>query len=218
MAINKRIINPGFEAPLPPIPANPIGFWEFNNNLNDSSGNGNNGTPAGTITYATGKYNQAVSLITTNGIAFSSLNTFFNVKRTYSVSLWFKTTSTIAQNGVLFGSYNPANINVYLLINGGQIRNLTRYSNATTTVYSNSGSLNDNVWHNAVLTNNVSTLTQKLYIDGVLNDTVTISSNSHTGTGAETGMGSNYSVSLVDQTRLYDYVLDSDQVLALYNE
>ena len=37
----------------------PLGWWQFENNLLDSSGNGNNGTPTGAPTYVAGQVGQA---------------------------------------------------------------------------------------------------------------------------------------------------------------
>ena len=40
---------------------NLVAYYNFDGNLNDSSGNGNNGTANGPLTYAGGKSGQAVS-------------------------------------------------------------------------------------------------------------------------------------------------------------
>ncbi|HVY69140.1 MAG TPA: LamG-like jellyroll fold domain-containing protein, partial [Verrucomicrobiae bacterium] len=66
-----------------------VSLWSFENNLNDSSTNGNNGTAAGTVTYVPGKAGTAVKLAPANPVINSSANNLpLHGTDSWSINLW----------------------------------------------------------------------------------------------------------------------------------
>jgi len=78
------------------VPANGlVGWWPFNGNANDESGNGNNGTNNGATltTDRNGVANQAYSFDGINDFIVANSNPFY-VSDTLTISIWINTNST----------------------------------------------------------------------------------------------------------------------------
>ena len=89
------------------VPANGlVGWWPFNGNANDESGNGNNGTNNGATltTDRNGVANQAY-MFQTNDITINN-NFYNNGWQDYSISFWFNT-SIISQQSQNFFNTSP---------------------------------------------------------------------------------------------------------------
>ena len=89
------------------LPANGlVGWWPFNGNANDESGNGNNGTNNGATltTDRNGVANQAY-MFQTNDITINN-NFYNNGWQDYSISFWFNT-SIISQQSQNFFNTSP---------------------------------------------------------------------------------------------------------------
>ena len=72
-----------------------VSLWSFENNLNDSSTNENNGTAMGSIAYVPGKFGMAVSLAPGNPIIDASApNLPLAGTNSWSTNLWIKLTQT----------------------------------------------------------------------------------------------------------------------------
>ena len=75
-----------------------VGWWRFENNLLDSSGNGNNGTANGTVTHPTGKYGKGVSTgpTTLDNVEFpgsASDLAFVHQTMVWTISFWWNISS-----------------------------------------------------------------------------------------------------------------------------
>ena len=68
----------------------PRGWWQFENNLLDSSGNGNNGTPTGAPTYVAGQVGQALSLNGTTQYATVPDAASLDLTTGMTLSAWIK--------------------------------------------------------------------------------------------------------------------------------
>jgi hypothetical protein len=70
-----------------------VGWWPFNGNANDESGNGNNGTVNGATltTDRNGVANRAYSFAGSNNHILINNGLISNVFSSFSISLWFKT-------------------------------------------------------------------------------------------------------------------------------
>ena len=76
------------------VPSNGlVGYWPFNGNANDESGNGNNGTVSGaTLTNdRNGIANKAYSFNGISDYITISSNALINITGSYSVSFWILT-------------------------------------------------------------------------------------------------------------------------------
>jgi hypothetical protein len=168
------------------LPAtNLISYFKFEGNTNDATGN-NNGTFQGTTpTQTTDRFNNTNKAYTFNGSSqyISTSNAYVNPS-TVSVSVWFKTITTVggalvgfstAQTGVGGNRdrfiYMASTGVLYFAVAPGAVK---KYISTTTTY-------NDGNWHLATGTVGASGL--KLYVDGslVISDATTTSSESYTG-------------------------------------
>jgi len=157
-----------------------VGYWPFNGNANDESGNGNNGTVNGATLAADrlGSADKAYSFYGANDYIEISTNNGSFDSQTYTVSYWYKTNSVpyvgfypraiISRSN---GSGSPSNVydNFSIFESGGAIS--LNYQGVGTPFNSPSGidwltQVNNDSWHLLNVTVNTDSL--KAYVDGVL--------------------------------------------------
>ncbi len=177
------------------IPANGlVGWWPFNGNANDESGNGNNGVVNGAILSSDRFGNSNNSYLFNGQSNFISVphNNTFNFSNQYSVSVWFKipdyspNPSGTHPNGLIDPSrslvckprssgWADGNINIKFapgdinfisdtLINSGSFGIASVSATTIPTL---------NMWHNVIVTYNG--LYMKLIYDGILQDSISAS-------------------------------------------
>ncbi len=155
------------------VPSNGlVGWWPFNGNANDESGNGNNGTVNGAIltTDRNGVANKAFSFDgISNEISIPSSNQLNTLPIT--ISAWFKTSSS-SEIAPIVNKYPCFSYNGYSLhLRNGQASVFYCGSNSNVSsnylIYdpiSSSTFINDNTWHN--LTYSVDQTGVIYYLDG----------------------------------------------------
>jgi hypothetical protein len=184
-----------------------VAAYKFEDNSNDIGGS-YNGT-ASNITYVSGgKFNKAVRGVASN----SKVALNYTPSGAFTFSLWIYNESTSGSPSVIMGAganwiIGWESNKVWMLINS-----------------SNRGSgytISTNTWYHLGVTYNGSGTTQ-LYVDGTLRETIT----------GQTPSGALGAIKLfqqdlgywgvfegrIDQVRIYDEVLSSTQISALYNE
>jgi sugar lactone lactonase YvrE len=202
----------------------------FTGNANDVSGNSNNGTVQNGATLTQDRYNTPNSAYSFNGSSqFISTANSLSAPSTFSISTWFKTTTTSGGAIVGFNSsqtgsgtnydravyMNNAGLIYFGVSNGTYIQTIN-----TTTSY------NDGKWHNVVATFS-STTGEKLYIDGAL----TVYNTSYVGYTGYTGFwrvansnfngnwastpSSNYFAGSIDDVAIYNREVTSTEVYSL---
>ena len=148
-------------------------------NLNDTSGNTQNGTNVGSVTFTTGKVGNA---FTFNGSNYVTLpNDSMNLTGDFSISTWVNFTTLSGAKDIL-SSFTLLGGNYYgfeLYANGPGLKFST--FNGTTTyllndLLSGGAPLSTNTWYNIVITRKSSTGT-KMYINGTLNVSNTSTQN-----------------------------------------
>ncbi len=145
-----------------------VGWWPFNGNANDESGNGNNGTLVGCSLTSDrfSNINQAVIFNQIQNIVCTQQ--ILNNPQSFSISLWFKTNSA----GWIFGFDNGQcshifNWDRYLSIDANGVLNFRIFTNSNTNTNINSiNTFNDNNWHHCVFS--LTNQTMKIYVDGLL--------------------------------------------------
>ena len=155
------------------------------------------------------------------------------INNTYSVSCWFNTTATVgaltSENGVAPTKYQ-FNIGTDVLVSGtytnGKL-SCSQYSSGGTHTSSTSSinTCNDGKWHLATQTASPTTLT--LYLDGSFQSSVTtqggnVTENDAFFMGCNGNSNSPYSppaylVGYLDDIRIYNRVLTTDEISLLYN-
>ena len=160
-----------------------VGYWPFNGNANDQSGNGNNGTVNGaTLTFD--RYGNA-----NNAYDFDGNNTHINVPLQQNLqgnktfSCWIKLPLNFINpycNFITAKNQSLTLPNDYLSVNGNNpsyiSSNTVGYFYDGKTGLSSSFNVNDNLWHNIILTHNYNLQEAKLYIDGIFINSI-ISTN-----------------------------------------
>lgn len=132
-----------------------VGYWPFNGNANDESGNGNNGTikEASLTTNRFGSANKAF-LFNGNSVIDIGGNDILNLHlKDFTIAIWLKFTSTAHQRFISKGAYNG--MLEYTLMHyqccgrasGGKVGLLFAVgSTGERTIVSNNA-LNDGLWH-----------------------------------------------------------------------
>ena len=166
------------------VPSNGlVGYWGFNGNANDQSGNGNNGTVNGaTLTFD--RYGNA-----NNAYDFDGNNTHINVPLQQTLqgnktfSCWIKLPLNFINpycNFITAKNQSLTLPNDYLSVNGNNptyiSSNTVGYFYDGKTGLSSSFNVNDNLWHNIILIHNYDLQEAKLYIDGIFINSI-ISTN-----------------------------------------
>jgi hypothetical protein len=185
-----------------------VGWWPFNGNAYDESGNGNNGTVNGATltTDRNGVANQAYTFDLNQKIG-----TFITNFPVYSVSIWAKINTWNLGIGTGNGGTLASHKTDGLYGNGWVIEhNQDQYCwleyNANNSIQQYSGNPQLNTWFHVVLTSD-SQGTRKFYIDGVLTDT-------YNGAAIISG-GNNYEFKIgahIDGTTIWWFKGDLDDV------
>lgn len=202
-----------------------LGYYPFNGNALDESGNGKNGavTSATLATDRFGNANSAYSFNGTTAVITTTLNTVTTGKISYCA--WVKTPGS-PNNGYMGMVY--ARSTQGLGGNGLTIYNtnnvVSDYSAGNSTInnviYSYPNIVNNN-WHYLVGTYDGSVI--KLYIDGVLQQQknlsfkLSVDANFKIGQDDIAGYARYYN-GLIDDVRIYDRPLTANEVSLLYNE
>ena len=207
-----------------------VGYWPFNGNANDASGNGNNGTVTG-ATLTTDRFGNTNSSYSFNGgtnfIEVPHDSTFNFQKNKMTASFWIYTSVTTptsnvhtliskqTSSGANQSGFNIAKENsvTYLLIKNGS-SNVQGYSG----VSSNSIL---NTWHHLVYV--VDSVFLRAYLDGLLIKTdTTIASIGNTTQpmrfGKPTYSASNIEFNgSIDDIGIWNRALTESEIKALYN-
>jgi hypothetical protein len=204
--------------------------YRFNGNANDASAN-NNGTFQNAPTATADRFGNAASAYSFNGSSqyVSTNNSYFD-PNSYSMSVWFKTTTTSGGLLIGFGSSQTGlslsyDRNLYMN-NAGQIYFGSNPTGSNATTINSALSYNDNNWHLATAT--LSGAGMILYIDGaqVANNAAITSSQDFTGywrVGYDnvqwwpSAPTSNYFNGTLDDALVYHSALTPTEVAKLYN-
>lgn len=153
------------------VPAsNLMGYWGFNNNINDYSGNGNNGTNSTNLFFTTDRNGASNSATIFNGTTFFVVlnSTSLGFAGTRTIACWMKTSATTYQ--CLLTKYNDGTggPGLSMVINsatGPNHAGLFGGIGSCNDVANGVGvNCNDNTWHHAVGIGVGDTL--KIYVDG----------------------------------------------------
>lgn len=191
-----------------------IGYWPFNGNANDESGNNNNGSVNGATltTDRKGNFNSAYSFNgSSNNIAPGKNNLPLNTS-SRSVSIWFQ---RIGNGGCLLSYGNASNSNAYMI-------------SITSSIISNQGWADDfpvypsidNNWHHLVCTFESGVV--KIYLDAVLLGTGskpnwnTINSSFYFGTRVLNDM--DFFNGKLDDVAIWNRVLTQEEISSIYSE
>jgi len=211
------------------IPTNGlVGYWPFNGNANDESGNGNNGTVNGATltTDRFGNLNSAYLFSGTNTSFIEVLdNNLLDLSNQLSLCAWINSNSLSLNDQAILGKGRSTTGTGYCLLyrsnNGSDIGFGMNDGVSFNGGIGASSTLVKSGWHFIVGTYNGSRL--KFYIDEVLidsTDAVLSLQNSSTNVyfGRETSGLSRYFSGSLDDIRIYNRAINQSEVSILYNE
>ncbi len=159
------------------VPSNGLlGWWPFNNNANDESGNGYHGTNHG-ASITLDRFGNANAAYAFNGVS-SYINIPYNPNLTptnYSVSAWVKTAIVPNQQKVIFaqGMGRPQ----VAITNAGKAVTSWFSTSGAFPYITSSGTITNNVWRHVVAISTGAML--YIYVDSVLQSSISTSSYSY---------------------------------------
>jgi hypothetical protein len=201
-----------------------VGYWPFNGNANDESGNANNGVVNG-ATLTTDRFGNTNKSFSFNGTSdFINLGNIFNNLQTFSFTCWFLR-SDDSINGEYyeifskqfcfsFSLHNTTN-KFHVNFGNGQVYNIIPFESISDITNLN--------WHNVTITRSLPSGEIKLYYDGQLENSGII-----TTSGINTydlQIGSKYIVpgvdnpwfkGLIDDIGIWNRALTQDEIANLY--
>ena len=203
-----------------------VAYWPLNLDAKDVGGN-YDGT-ANSITYRTGKFNQAAYLDGSStsvyvGFGSGGIQATSAVDNSFSISWWMNSTDTGVN--VLMNTYGSGSgaygftLEMGAYSAPGVITLYTYYAGSIVTT--GTTAINDGGWHNIVVVKDAGS-TFKLYIDGVQEVSQSISSGTQVGNELVFGnyinpyAGYEY-IGLIEQARTYASVLTLSDITDIYN-
>ena len=195
-------------------------------NVNDTSGNAQNGTNVGGVTFTTGKVGNA---FTFNGSNYVTLpNNSMKLTGDFSISAWVNFATLSGARDILstFTSFGGNYFGVELYAQAYFQFNVYNGTTTITSLQNTGAPLSTNTWYNLVITRKASTGT-KMYINGTLNVSNTSTQNPvYTTTNYATIGGSNSGGSYVnlaangtkiDGLTIWNKELSDNEITSLYN-
>jgi hypothetical protein len=201
----------------------PTAWYAFENNAQDNSGNGNNGTISGTVTFPPGKLGAYAA-------QFDGTSSYVSIPRVvgdnFTVAFWVKTTATGGSGqwyngkGLVDGEMPGVTDDFGITLVGSKAA--FGVGNPDTTI-STTGSINDGSWHHVAATRDSASGQMNLYLDGALQATTT----GPTGTKAaptnlrigsvQTGVSGGFLAGTIDDVQIFDRVFSAADVPSLMN-
>jgi hypothetical protein len=199
-----------------------VGWWPFNGNANDESGNNNNGTVNG-ATLTSDRFGNLNSAFDFDGINdFISINNTFDLS-TRSFNFWFNPSVINASTGTLLVSDNPTLVNGVTQARVIKLNNLDSVQVATgTTVgfYIGAGTTINN-WQMLTYTRNINDV--KIYLNGILINSgqsgfyTSGNGNIQTILGCDRNLTFDWYNGKIDDLGVWNRTLTNQEITDLYN-
>ena len=199
-----------------------VGYWPFNGNANDESGNGNHGTVNGATLTAdrNGSANSAYSFEDNNAIITATNNfPFGNESRTICVNVFSSNFSQLNKMIAGYGNDNPLQMFSVIMYNSCCLGQPAFWARDHDIPYQNA--LANNNWHQLCVTYNNNEI--RTYYNAELNQIVDYSNtplntpnslNFHIGNFNENVQGF---FGIIDDIAIYNRALTQEEITTLYN-
>ena len=199
----------------------PVAAYAFENDATDMTGN-YDATNYG-ATYTIGPVGLSAALF--NGVT-SYMEAPSPVSTDCSFSMWLQTTDTggtgqwYAGKGLVDGFTAVGAADLGTALNGGKF---SIGVGGTDTTLTSTVAVNDGRWHHVVGTRSSSTGAMQIYVDGVLNNSVTGPTGPRAAAAdfcigsIQTGVSTGFYNGALDQVQIYNYVLSATEIANLYN-
>jgi uncharacterized protein (TIGR02145 family) len=218
-----------------------VGYWPFNGNANDESGNGNHGTVNG-ASMTTNRFNQPNSAYFFNGVNGTSIKTNYTGilgDSSRTISFWTKRNALIYNASFILtwgkpttNTFNIQGGNCYAAFVGknGSGQPFIGIDNGGSVIGTTTNSAIDSIWHNYTIVYNRNTgqsvTNIKTYIDGILsqNNVSFAPKNINTVSDLKLTVGEYWSQGgdyrtyngQIDDIAIYNRALTQQEITALY--
>jgi len=195
-----------------------VGWWKFNGNANDSSGNGNNGSIAGAAltTGATSAPNTAYTFAASASTQVITFNSAGSIANNLTVSAWVRPTSYPTERSTIAEGIDPYSYYISLATDGSL--QSYRYGTDPGGYHSSgAGTVPLNTWTNVVIAWDASSV--KLYVNGVLRTTVATTGTGLVGSRIIVGAESTARqfIGAIDDVRVFNRTLPAADVTKIYS-
>jgi flagellar hook assembly protein FlgD len=196
-----------------------VALWHMDGDWTDASGNGNNGTANNGAAFSTDKRvgTQAGSFDGTDDYVSGSAADLPSGSSPRTLSAWVKVGSGTQSRAILqYGTGSASNFQLFL---DSSNRAAVGSSNGS---ISGTSSLSDGQWHYVVgVYEGTGTNIAGIYVDGVLENSGTITAPDTTGDGFSIGAflgGGGYLNGLIDEAVIYNHAITVDEINKTYQE
>ena len=199
-----------------------ITYWPFNGNANDESGNGNDGTAFGGVTYVSGKIDQAAKFDGLNDYIRNSNPPVLQVLGSvFSISFWLKPEGNQNSGVIDIGQETKE---TWEIAHSNQLIGFTQNWNRAqgTEAFPHHISTPLNIWSYVTLIYN------NKHLDMYLNGTVAVGGNFNNNPiidgdewleiGVNAAAADEYYKGQIDEIRIYNRALNTNEIMALYNQ
>jgi hypothetical protein len=201
------------------VPTNGLfGWWPFNGNANDESGNGNNGTVGSGIALTTDRFNFSNTAYDFDGNGNIALNALPTTgSQDFTITGWVRTGNTTVRKGIAcWGQDTPWSSTYFFVTNTGYLNCGFAYNGGP----QSSVFIADNTWHFVGVTCTNGLI--QLYLDGVTTASPLQMSPNIAGNNKSLGAnidnsGPNNFVGSLDDIGIWNRALTAQEVSALYN-
>ncbi len=194
-----------------------VGYWPFNGNANDESGNGNNGTVGIGINSSNDRFgnpNSAYSFLGTGNITLTNLPT--TGTSDFSISSWIKTNDNTVRKGIMCWGQDTPWSSTYFYVND---LGFLQFDFAYNAGPSSLSVVNDNNWHLVTITCTNGLI--KLYSDGLMQGNAQQMSPNINGNNKSIGSNIDNSgprnfIGLIDDIGVWNRALTQQEITNLY--
>jgi hypothetical protein len=206
-----------------------VGWWPFTGNANDESGNGNNGTVNGATltTDRFGNTNQAYSFDGVNDFINFNSNSSFNIIDDITISCWCQSLNSTSNQVQLvwFGDTQTAKDPYSIAINSSNLFYFRKdVSTGNTIRQVNSNTSASTIYFHVLGTYDVSANKMKIYIDGLLQDSINVdfpinytTQNMLLNFASANNGAQQFFKGNLDDIGIWNRALDSTEISNLYN-
>jgi hypothetical protein len=227
-SVNGLEIESTYSSEISASPASGLGLglvaeYKFENSMRDTSGNALHGTLSGTTSFGAGRIDATCLTLTGGDVSYGEIPNLLG--NDFSIAFWVKTTSTAATgqwwngDGLVDGEVGGVMNDFGVSLVGTKVGFGVGGPDVTIT---STSAINDGQWHHIVATRNGTTGGLQLYVDGNLQATGAGSALTRTAPvslrlGCLQSGYNNFAGSL-DEVRLYNYVLTTNEISTLANQ
>jgi hypothetical protein len=215
-----------------------VGWWPFNGNANDESGNGHNGTPINGVTLSTDRFG-----ITNKAYSFDGIDDYIDVDVNsiltdgITISVWIKSNlpnSQFEHKGIVWSRLSgpggnppfPPNQATGVMIHPNGLLSNASDGTSLVTLQDVGQYYNNALWFNIIFCYDSNSGVAKFYVNG----SETVSNNTSVLNGIDlayntikigkdeiTGYGNRHWLGSIDDIGIWNRALSQSEVMALYN-